>query len=287
MTAPPPFISRYPPNQPPSHRAPEARKSQLLRSYVSLLQSTPLMILFQHNNLKSMEWVGVRRELHNALRKVDESFNADGRGAGALGPSISLQTIRTNIFEPALRVAEYYEPGQRRVSSAGEDASLTHALSESAYQAVSRRKGEHPLSTLLAGPIAIISFPTVSPRHVKAALQILAPHPPGFPAPTRRANPGYWDPSVQEGVKKLMLLGARVEGRVFDMEGTRWVGSIDGGIDGLRAQMVQILQMFGAGLTNVLDGAARTLYFTMEGRRNMLEDEGKEVGVKPKDVSAR
>lgn len=285
MTASLPPVSRYSLSQPPSHRPPEFRKSQLLRSYVSLLQSTPLILLFQHNNLKSMEWVSIRRELSKALQKVDNSLVADGRAPGAIGPAMKLQIIRSNIFEPALRVAEYYNPSQPSVaeslqtkgsvSSEKEDPALTHALSESAYRAALNQKGKHPLTTLLAGPVVILTFPTVSPQHVKAALQILAPQAPGFPAPTRRANPTYWDPSVQDGLKKLMLLGARIEGKVFDMEGTRWVGGIDGGLDGLRSQLVRMLEGFGAGLASTLESASRTLYFTMEGRRNMLEEEGK------------
>src|SRR5271156_26349 len=74
ITASLPPVSRYSLLQPPSHRPPEFRKSQLLRSYVSLLQSTPLILLFQHNNLKSMEWVSIRRELSRALQKVDDSL---------------------------------------------------------------------------------------------------------------------------------------------------------------------------------------------------------------------
>jgi large subunit ribosomal protein L10 len=291
MAAPLTSTSRYSRLQPPSHRPPEFRKSQLLRSYVSLLQSTPLMLLFQHNNLKSMEWVSIRRELSKALQKVDDSLVADGRAPGAIGPAIKLQIIRSNILEPALRVAEYYDPSQPPVPellqtkgamiSEKDDPALTHALSEAAYRAALSQKGKHPLTTLLAGPVVLLTFPTVSPQHVKAALQILAPQAPGFPAPTRRGNPAYWDPLVQDGLKKLMLLGARIDGKVFDMEGTRWVGGIDGGLDGLRSQLVRMLEGFGAGLASTLESASRSLYFTMEGRRNMLEEEGK-----PKDSEA-
>lgn len=235
-----------------------------------------------------MEWVSIRRELSKALQKVDESLVAEGRAPGAIGPVIKLQIIRSSIFEPALRVAEYYNPSKplppevlqtkRPASSEKDDPALTHTLSEAAYRTALKHKGEHPLTTLLAGPVALLIFPTVSPQHVKAALQILAPQAPDFPAPTRRANPDYWDPAVQDGLKKLMLLGARIEGKVFDMEGTRWVGGIDGGLDGLRSQLVRMLEGFGAGLASTLESAGRSLYFTMEGRRNMLEGEGK-----PKD----
>jgi len=104
-----PQIKRYSPVQPPSHRNPSYRKSQLLRSYVSLLQTTPLILVFQHNNLKATEWVGIRRELNTALRKVDDQLVAAGKEA--IAPNVKLTIIQTNIFEPALRIAEYYRPG--------------------------------------------------------------------------------------------------------------------------------------------------------------------------------
>lgn len=96
-----------------------------------------------------------------------------------------------------------------------------------------------------------------------------------FPAPTRKANPGWHESSVQSGLQKLLLLGARLEGKVFDVDEVKWVGGIEGGLDGLRAQLVQMLQSIGAGVTNTLESAAKNLYFTIEGRRTMLEDEGK------------
>jgi large subunit ribosomal protein L10 len=218
------------------------------------------------------------------MHKLDRSLIADGREASAIGSEVKLQIIQTAIFEPALRITEYYKPPpppspetlrNMTFTSEKEDPSLTHVLSETAYNAVLKKKGRHPLSPLLAGSLALLTVPTVSPQHLKAALQILAPQAPAFPAPTRRANPGYWDLPVQDGVKKLMLLGARIEGKVLDMDGARWIGRIDGGIDGLRAQLVYMLQGVGAGVIGALEGASRSLYFTMESRKQMLEDEAK------------
>lgn len=85
-------------------------------------------------------------------------------------------------------------------------------------------------------------------------------------------NPDFYEPAVQTGLQKMMLLGARVEGKVFDMEGTKWVGGIDGGIDGLRAQLVHMLQGVGGSLTSALEGASKSLYFTVEGRRMDMEE---------------
>jgi large subunit ribosomal protein L10 len=239
------------------------------------------MLLFQHNNLISLEWSGVRRELSKALRKVDEERVAAGLPAENLADGIKLQVIQTGIFSSALRVVEYYN-AEADPTQPGDG--LTHVLSKAAHEAASNTRTTHALKPLLSGPLAVLTFPAVSPQHLKAAISILAPSAPQFPAPTRRANPGWHDPSVQAGVQKLLLLGARVEGKVFDVEGTKWVGSIEGGLEGLRGQLVGMLQGLGAGITNTLESAAKNLYFTVESRRTMLEDEEKGVsGEAPKE----
>ncbi|KAI9815890.1 MAG: hypothetical protein M1832_005200 [Thelocarpon impressellum] len=240
------------------------------------------MLLFQHNNLKSTEWVGVRRELTQALRKVDQARAAEGREHTELADGIKLQTLQTGIFAAALRVVEFYRPESSATllstTASSEAPALTHALSRAAHDAVVNKKLSHALAPLLSGPLVVLSFPTVSPSHLAAALSILAPSPPQFAAPKRRVSPGYYDPAVQGGLQKLLLLGARVEGKVFDSEGTRWVGSIEGGLDGLRAQLVWMLQGVGSGLTNTLESAGQSLYLTMEGRKEMLEDGEKGPG---------
>ncbi|KAL8760776.1 MAG: hypothetical protein Q9184_003061 [Pyrenodesmia sp. 2 TL-2023] len=295
ISAPP--LTRYPPTQPPSHRPPEFRKSQVHRQYTSLLRSTPLMLLFQHNNLKAIEWMAIRRELASALSAHEQNSSSDSPESN-ISHAIKLQIIQSSIFSAALRIVEYWDPSQSSSnappssdpldpstasSAAGipnttpspTDPALTHALSRSAHAAVASKKRSHPLTPLLCGPVAILTFPTVSPAHLKTALSILAPKAPNFSAPTRRANPGYHDPVTQAGLQKLMLLGARVEGRVFDMGGARWVGGIEGGLEGLRGQLVGMLQGVGAGVTGALEGAGRSLYFAVEGRRMMLEEEEK------------
>ena len=250
------------------------------------------MLLFQHNNLKSSEWVGVRRELAIALRKIDDQRAADGLPREDLAEGIKLQIIKTGMFATALKIVEFYKPGEAGTarldpagpstpSSAGmpihssHEKELTHTLSKAAHEAITNMKTAHELDPLLSGPLVLLTFPSVSPQYMKAALSILAPSAPNFPAPTRRANPGWYDPAVQGGVQKLLLLGARVEGRVFDVEGAKWVGGIEGGLEGLRGQLVAMLQSIGGGVTSTLESAGRSLYFTVEGRRGMLEDEEK------------
>lgn len=270
------------------------------------------MLIFQHNNLKATEWMAIRREVAQAVRKVDESRAAEGREEANSADGIKVQTIQTGIFAAALRIVEYFRPelqpeapsphasNPATQSSAHltntlptpHDPTFRHGLSRAAHDAVTvaNRRLSHALDPLLSGPLAVVSFPAVSPQHLKAVLSILAPSAPGSPAPTRRANPGYYDSAMQSGLQKLLLLGARVEGKVFDTDGTRWVGGIEGGVNGLRGQLVAMLQGIGAGITNTLESAGKSLYFTVESRRGMLEDEqkeksGDETGSKPPTTS--
>ncbi|WPG99596.1 Hypothetical protein R9X50_00241400 [Acrodontium crateriforme] len=265
-------ISRHPPTQPPSHKPPEFRKSQLHRQYQSMLSSSPLMLVFQHNNLKAVEWTGIRRELAAALRKVDEEMAKAGNDA-YMGSSMKLQIVQTGILASAMRIVEFWNPK----FDAASDGSVpsVHGLSKKAYHAARKNKDlQHGLEPLLSGPLAVLTFPSVSPQHLKAALSILAPSK-EFPAPKRKANPAYHEPQIQAGLQKLMLLAARVEGKVFDSEGTKWIGSISGGIDGLRAQLVAMLSGVGAGITTTLEAASKSLYLTMESRKSVLEEEQK------------
>ncbi|KPI42100.1 uncharacterized protein AB675_5332 [Cyphellophora attinorum] len=275
-----PQLSRHHPLQPPSHRDPKYRKAQMLRSYVSLLQTTPLMLFFQHNNLKAMEWASIRRELARALEAADKSLpdHAD------LADSIKLQVIQTKMFEPALRITEHFDPSDsvpEELKAASfarprDDPTLTHVLSSRAYNAAKARDERHELATLLQGSIAVLTLPIVSPQHLAAAMRILAPNKPAFPAPTRRSTPSYYEPAVQDGLRKLLLLGARVEGKVFDQDGVRWIGGIDGGLEGLRAQLVSLLQMAGVGLTGALEGLGKNLWMTLESRRQDMEEKAGE-----------
>ena len=260
------------------------------------------MLLFQHSNLKSNEWMGIRRELGAALQKVDKSREVAGKEGADLADGIKIQIIQTSIFGAALRVVEYFRPEyQPRAEQphpsnpatqsstslsntlpTANDPSLNHGLSRAAHDAVLKKKLAHGLAPLLTGPLVVVTFPVVSTEHLKAALSILSPNPPTFTAPSRRLNPGYHDPSVQSGLQKLLLLGARVEGRVFDLDGTRWVGGIEGGLDGLRGQLVALLQGVGAGIASTLESVGRSLYLTVEGRRGMLDEEkGNEKGESP------
>ena len=282
-----PVVVRHAATQPTPYKPAEFRKTQLHRQYQSVLRSSPLILIFQHNNLKAGEWMGIRRELAEALRKVDDDLAKQGN-TEYIGSTAKLQVIQTGIFASALKVVEFWDPNYEAeqpvsdvppasaASLVPEEVKITHGLSKEAWQAANKNKAlRHGLEPLLSGPTALFVLPSVSTIHLKAALSILAPSP-SFPAPKRKAAPNYYEPAVQNGLQKLMLLGARIEGKVFDAEGIHWVGAIQGGLDGLRAQLVAALQGVGAGVTNTLEAAGRSLYITVEGRRGMLEDESKE-----------
>ena len=229
------------------------------------------MLLFNHYNLTAIEWMAVRRELSLALRKTDDDA-ALPAATPLLADSIKIQVVQTRIFKAALMVADLFDPAQVPPGP----FVFTHGLSRTARNVVAQKRRPHPLDPLLSGPLAVVAFPRVSPTHLKTAMSILAPHAPVFAAPTRRANPGYHDEIAQAGLKKLLFLGGRAEGKVFDAEGARRVGAIEGGMEGLRTLLVGTLAGVGARLTGLLDGPGRSLYFTLEGRRGALEDQGKE-----------
>jgi large subunit ribosomal protein L10 len=219
--------------------------------------------------------MSIRRELAQALRKVDE---AEGT---SYADFVKLHIVQTGMFAAAMRVVEFHDPEKH----AGTASEPRHILSKKAHSAARNAKLKHGFEPLLSGPMALLALPDVSPAHLKAALQILSPSE-KFPAPKRRTNPSYHELPVQEGLKKLMLMGARAEGRIFDLDGARWIGGIEGGRTGLQAQLVAILQSFGANLSQTLEAASKSLWFTLESRKGMLEDEGKEKEEPKKEESS-
>ena len=277
-------IHHYPPTQPPSFKPPQFRKSQLVRQYASLLQSCPLVLFFQHNNLKSNEWMALRREVTLALRQIDSKQGTSH------ADNIKMQVVQTGLLSAALNLLSFVQPPPPQSPSSPPSA-RSHLLSTKAHTVARRaiRRGStHGLEPLLSGPLMLLTFPEASPAHLAAALSLLSPGR-RFAAPKRRANPGYHDPAVQAAVDKLLLLAARVEGRAMDFEGVEWVAGIEGGLEGLRAELVglvsgdalklmlvRMLESAGGDLVGALEGTSRGLWGTLEGRRGMLEGEKKD-----------
>lgn len=269
-----------PPSKPPSARPVDTRKSQLIRTYTSLLRTSPLILFFQHSNLNALEWAAIRRELRTALAAVPVAENQPD-----ITGDINLTVLRTRMFNVALKIVSFYDAEAAAktggaAASAPHRAPLVHDLSEDAYEAM--KKIEVPegsayaqLEPLLVGPVAALVLPAVSPQHLAAALKVLSPGAPGTPfaPPMRRKNPGYYELNCQSGIQKLLLVGGRVDGAVFDTDGIKWVGGIENGLDGLRAQLVAMLQGAGLGLTSALEAGSKSLWLALEGRKTQLEDE--------------
>ena len=252
----------------------------MIRTYTSLLRSTPLILFFQHSNLTAVEWAAIRRE----LKKVVEAVPLPATQPMDISSRVKLEVVRTNMLNVALKIVEFYNPEAAAASAATPRTSrgpIIHDLSDAAYEAT--RDMEVPadsayaqIQPLMVGPLAALVIPAVSPQHLAAALSVLSPVPGKFPAPKKSKSPGFHDPICQNGLSKLLLVGGRIEGKIFDQAGVNWVGGIEGGLDGLRAQLVHVLQSAGLGLTTALEGGSKSLWLTLEGRKTQLEEQSGE-----------
>ncbi|KAG6016215.1 hypothetical protein E4U54_002018 [Claviceps lovelessii] len=188
------------------------------------------------------------------------------------------------MLSVALKIVEFHKPDGPTSSVIAQRSGAEvprHDLSNVAYKAtkiaeISPNSAYAQLEPLLVGPLAALILPTVSPTHLAAALSVLAPVTGKFQAPTRKKSPGYHDPVCQNGLAKLLLVGGRIEGKVFDQSGINWVGSINGGMDGLRSQLVRLLQGAGLDLATSLERGGRSLWLALEGRKFQLDSQNKQ-----------
>ncbi|KAK6539692.1 hypothetical protein TWF694_009896 [Orbilia ellipsospora] len=256
-------------DQPPSHRPFDSRQNLLHRTYLSLLRATPLLVFFQHNNLKGNELVAIRRDLRNVMANVDAQIAAsqpppepaeDGTlppKTRPIGNHVKMTIVNTELLSAALRVAEYLPKDFNKGSSSGPEA----------YRLTMGYKKVHPLEPFLVGPVGLVQFPTISPPHLLAVLNLLFPEKATFKKGT--------DPAFISGVSKLLLLGAKIDkigGRTIDTAALRYITSL-GDITTLRGQLLGIMQSAGAGLVATLQSPSKGLWVMMEGRRKMLDPE--------------
>ncbi|KZZ96157.1 hypothetical protein AAL_04453 [Moelleriella libera RCEF 2490] len=262
-----------------SARPVETRKSQLIRTYTSLLRTTPLILFFQHSNLTAVEWAAVRRELRRAIDAVSEPLESGSSTIQNASSQVQLQILRTNMLAVALKIVEFHQPTAPDVlkfTRRSHHKLLAHDLSKVAYKniqeaAITSNSAFAHLQTVMVGPLAALVLPAVSPPHLAAALSVLAPIAGIFPAPSRRKHAGYYDPICQNGLSKLLLVGARVEGKVLDRSGVHWVGGVQGGLDGMRSELVSTLQSAGFSVTTALSSGSKSLWLALEGRTTQLE----------------
>ena len=86
------------------------------------------------------------------------------------------------------------------------------------------------------------------------------------------------------GVNKLLLLGTRIDGKTIDGGMTRWVGGL-GGVESMRGELVATIQNVAQSLVGGLESPARGLWYAMEGRRSMMEEEQKPSADGSKDAT--
>lgn len=239
------------------------------RTYLSLLRSTPLMLVFQHNNLKATEWTALRRELLMALSKLSGKGEVDEVASG-----IRVHVLRGAVFSAAMRVAEYYDP----------NGGKQHGTSEEAYEQTKKRV-KHPLAPLFAGPVGVVVFPVFSPTHLKTVMDVMFPE--------GRAVKGM-DPAAVSGLQKLVLLAARVDGhvatgklgggRVLDGSMVRWASGLPG-FERLRGQLVGMLQSVGgAELVRALEAIPLGVVRTVDAHRKVLSGELEGEGEKKEEA---
>ncbi|KAJ6259026.1 hypothetical protein Dda_5922 [Drechslerella dactyloides] len=266
--------SNVPPGSdlPPSHRPYYSRGHLLHRTYISLLRATPLLVMFQHNNLRAGELVSIRRDLRTAMANVDAMVAAsrpppqpteDGTitpQPRPVGEQVKMTILNTTVFKAALRSAEYLP----------KDADVRSSSSPEAYDMTLQYDNAHSLSPLMVGPTGVIQFPTVSPPHLLGVLNLLFPEKFTFRKGT--------DPAFISGVQKLLLLGAKVDkvgGTTIDTESLKHITTL-GDLTTLQGQLLGIMQSAGGSLVSTLQSPARGLWSVMDGRRKMLDpDHGK------------
>lgn len=108
----------------------------------------------------------------------------------------------------------------------------------------------HPLSPLLNGPTAVITIPKCDPSVVMQTLKILK--------------------TAQE---KLILIGAKIESRVFDAEQVDAFKDLPNR-EQLQGQLAGLLTILGgAGLVRTLESPGTSLYLTMDQRKKDLDPE--------------
>ncbi|EPS40463.1 hypothetical protein H072_5690 [Dactylellina haptotyla CBS 200.50] len=174
-----------------------------------------------------------------------------------VGEQTKMTIVNTELFAAALRVAEYLP----------KDANVGTSSGPEAYRLTVGYKKVHPMEPFLIGPVGVIQFPTISPPHLLAVLNLLFPEKATFKKGT--------DPAFITGVGKLLLLGAKVDkvgGQTIDNGMLKHITTL-GDITTLRGQLLGVMQSAGAGLVSTLHSPSKALWVMMEGRRKMLDPE--------------
>jgi large subunit ribosomal protein L10 len=195
------------PTPPPSERIYTDRKTYLYDYYTHLLQTSQLVLLFQHDNLSVAD-----------LQKTDTPT-----------PRASLTILRTGILSALTR-----------------------------HQSIPFPK--------LKGQTALLTSPTLSPKYMSQILTSIQR------TIKKNQREGTKDQLVKQ--PELKLLFGYVEGRqLLEVGDVDKLGKLPD-LDGLRSQLVGLLEMRGRELVGVLGQAGGGgLVRTLQGRENDLKGE--------------
>lgn len=228
------------------------RKEFLYRSYLDLLDKNQAVILFQPNNLSSAELGKIRRAVKSVpvTKNMSEQYEAtEGEEDVTTQVAATFTVARTGLLSSVIR-----------------------SLPPSSISAGTTSQ----LASLLSGPVALLTVPTLSPPYLKSLFasmnKSLAFRPPTI-------NPAGTHPTSS----RLVLLGALLEKTTLlsAPEVVQLVQTVPE-LDQLRAQLVGLLEMPARQLLGVSQqagggGLVRTLMGLEEGLKE--KEGGGEQGV--------
>lgn len=211
------------PSPPPSERIYTDRKTYLYDYYTHLLQTSQLVLLFQHDNLSVSDLQKIRQGMAKIAPPPSQTETPT--------PRASLTILRTGILSALTR-----------------------------HQSIPFPK--------LKGQTALLTSPTLSPKYMSQILTSIQ----------RTIKKNQREGSKDQLVKQpeLKLLFGYVEGRqVLEVGDVDELGKLPD-LDGLRSQLVGLLEMRGRELVGVLGQAGGgSLVRTLQGRENDLKGNGK------------
>jgi ribosomal protein L10 len=243
---------------PVSERAFTPRKKHLYAEYTALTSSNDLHLLLSYADMSPRSLTKLRRQLAETClpRSPSNPFGIP-KGTDVTRLSPKLLVVRCHMLVAALKAQDRWKDGSTNLGS------------------------------MLRGPVAVLSLPTVDPPHLAAVLKVLdrALPRPSAPAATSASGRGREEelampPLGGGGTKKpkeprvpsLRVVGGLIEGRMIKFEELNRVTSLPS-LQVMHSQIVGLLGGPPAQLAGVLGQAAgRHLLRTLDGFRQGLED---------------
>lgn len=227
---------RLPKTPTPSAETPERvytdRKTYLYDYYTHLLQTSQLVLLFQHDNLSVSDLQKIRQGMAKITPPPSSSSSSSSSETVKPTPRASLTILRTGILSALTR-----------------------------HQSIPFPK--------LKGQTALLTSPTLSPKYMSQILTSIQR------TIKKNQREGTKDQLVKQ--PELKLLFGYMEGRqLLEVGDVDKLGKLPD-LDGLRSQLVGLLEMRGRELVGVLGQAGGGgLVRTLQGRQNDLKGESQE-----------